>query len=202
MRLLWSSRSPFVRKVMIAIHELGLQDRIALERVLVASKSTNTDVMRINPLNKIPTLILDDGTTMFESSVIVEFLDTEYGSGALLPKDPARRWPVLRLQALGDGLMALNVQRLGEKNREELRSAAHVEAFTAKTVATLDLLEREAATLETISAGSIAVASALAHLDFRFAEDHWRTGRPGLDAWFATMGQRPSMTATEPVEIY
>ena len=202
MRLLWSSRSPFVRKVMIAIHELGLQDKIALERVLVASKSTNPDVMRINPLNKIPTLILDDGAAVFESSAILEFLDTNYGLGTLVPRDPAQRWPVLRLQALGDGLMTLNVQRLGEKNRAELLSPAHVEAFRAKTAATLDLLEREAASLETISAGSISIASALSHLDFRFAEDHWRDGRPHLAAWFATMSQRPSMTATEPVEIY
>jgi len=202
MQLLWSSRSPFVRKVMIAVYELGLQDKIALERVLVASKSTNADVMRINPLNKIPTLILDDGTVLFDSPVILEFLDTQHGSGTLLPSDPARRWVVLRMQALGDGLMTLNVLRLGEKNRAELLSPAHAEAFAAKTAATLDVLEREVPTLEPISAGSIAVAAALSHLDFRFAEDHWRAGRPRLAAWFATMSQRPSMMATQPVEVY
>lgn len=202
MRLLWSSRSPFVRKVMIAVHELGLQDRVALERALVMSREANPDVMRLNPLNQIPTLVLDDGTVLFDSSVIVEYLDAAHGRGRLVPAEPARRWPVLRLQALGDGLMGLNVQRLGERNREALCSAPHVAAFAAKSRATLDLLEREAATLEPLSAGSIAVASALAHLDFRFAEDAWRDGRPALAAWFAGMAVRPSMTATEPVEVY
>ncbi len=202
MRLLWSSRSPFVRKVMIAVHELGLQDRVELERVLVAAHDGNPAVMRLNPLNQIPTLVLDDGTVLFDSPVIVEYLDAVHGGGRLLPAEPARRWPVLRLQALGDGLMALGVQRLGERNRGPLCSTPHAEAFAAKSRATLDLLEREAATLASLSAGSIAVASALGHLDFRFAADAWRDARPALAAWFAAMAVRPSMIATEPVEVY
>ncbi len=202
MRLLWSSRSPFVRKVMIAVHELGLQNRITLERVLVSAKTTNEIVMPFNPLSQIPTLVLESGAVLFDSPVIIEFLDTEYGSGTLVPSDPARRWTVLRLQALGDGLMSLNVLRIGEKNREALASAPHAAAFAAKTRATLDVLEREVATLEPLSVGSIAIASALAHLDFRFAEDAWRDGRPALATWFAAMSQRQSMQATEPVEIY
>ncbi|WP_158745156.1 glutathione S-transferase family protein [Acidisphaera sp. L21] len=202
MRLLWSSRSPFARKALVVIHELGLAERVTLDRVLVAANTTNAEVMQVNPLSQIPTLILDDGSALFDSPVIVEYLDSQFGSGALVPAEPSRRWPVLRLQALGDGLMALNLQRMGERNRGELASQPHADAFLAKTRRTLDALEAQVADLEPFSAGSIAVAVALAHLDFRFADDAWRQGRPALTAWHATMAIRPSMTASEPVEIY
>src|ERR1700748_3318641 len=86
-KLLWSSRSPFVRKVVVVAHELGIADRIALERVNVTAKETNAEVMRFNPLNKIPTLLLDDGTVMIDSPVIAEFLDETYGKGELFPRD-------------------------------------------------------------------------------------------------------------------
>jgi glutathione S-transferase len=68
MKLLWSSRSPFVRKVVVVTHELGIADRIELERVNVTASATNAEVMRFNPLNKIPTLLLDDGSVMIDSS--------------------------------------------------------------------------------------------------------------------------------------
>jgi glutathione S-transferase len=71
-KLLWSSRSPFVRKVVVVAHELGIADRILLDRVNVTAKETNAEVMRFNPLNKIPTLVLDDGSIMIDSPVIAE----------------------------------------------------------------------------------------------------------------------------------
>jgi glutathione S-transferase len=202
MKLFWSSRSPFVRKVMVVAHELGLQDRIALERVIVTARDGNAAVMAMNPLNQIPTLVLDDGTTLFDSVVIVEFLDLTFGTGALLPRDPALRWPVLRLQTLGDGLMRMNVTRLGEQNRGQLASPLHAEALRVKTMATLDALEREVPTWATLSVGGIAVATGLSHLDFRFTDDAWRIGRPALAAWFEGMRARPSMRATEPENSY
>src|SRR5882757_5840492 len=82
-KLLWSSRSPFVRKVVVVAHELGIADRIALERVNVTSKETNADVMSRNTLNKIPTLLLDDGSIMIDSPVIAEYLDETFGKGEL-----------------------------------------------------------------------------------------------------------------------
>jgi glutathione S-transferase len=82
-KLLWSSRSPFVRNVVA--HELGIADRIELQRVNVTASSTNAEVMRFNPLNKIPTLLLDDGSVMIDSPVIAEYLDETYGKGGLFP---------------------------------------------------------------------------------------------------------------------
>jgi glutathione S-transferase len=200
-KLLWSSRSPFVRKVMVVAHELGIADRIALERVNVAAKETNTEVMRLNPLNKIPTLVLDDGSIMIDSPVIAEYLDETYGRGELFPRD-ARRWPVHRLHTLGDGIMNFNISRLGEKSRGEQASADFTAAFVAKTKATLDTLEQETESLDPMTIGSIAVAVALAHLDFRFAEDAWRDHRPRLAAWYERIAARPSMQATRPEDVY
>jgi glutathione S-transferase len=201
-KLLWSSRSPFVRKVVVVAHELGIADRITLQRVNVTAKETNTEVMRFNPLNKIPTLLLDDGSVMIDSPVIAEYLDETYGGGELFPRAPARRWRVGWLHALGDGIMNFNISRLGEKARGEQASDAFAAAFLAKTNATLDVLERETDSLAPLTIGSIAVAVALAHLDFRFAEDAWRDRRPNLKAWHARFAERPSMRLTEPEDVY
>jgi len=201
-KLLWSSRSPFVRKVIVVAHELGIADRIALERVNVTARETNAEVMRFNRLNKIPTLLLDDGSVMIDSPVIAEYLDEAYGTGELFPRDPARRWPVRRLHALGDGIMNFNISRLGEKARGELASEAFAAAFQAKTKATLDMLEQETEGLAPLTIGSIAVAVALAHLDFRFAEDAWRDRRPKLAAWHARFSERRSMQASVPEDVY
>jgi glutathione S-transferase len=158
-------------------------------------------VMRINPLNKIPTLLLDDGTVLIDSPTIAAYLDETYGNGELFPRD-ARRWQVARLQALGDGIMNLNIARLGERNRGAGAAEAFMSAFQAKSNATLDMLEAETNSLAPLTLGSIAVAVALAHLDFRFAEDGWRGRRPKLSEWHARFVERPSMRATEHQDIY
>src|SRR5262249_34143415 len=104
MKLFWSSRSPFVRKVMIAAHELGLADRLELVPVVVALAHPNDAVMAHNPLNKIPTLLTDDGQTLFESGLICDYLDGLAGTPTLFPTGPGR-WPALRWHALGTGLL-------------------------------------------------------------------------------------------------
>ena len=202
MKLLWSSRSPFVRKVVVVAHELGIADRILLDRVNVTGKETNAEVMRLNPLNKIPTLVLDDGSIMIDSPVIAEYLDETYGKGELFARDAANRWQVRRLHALGDGIMNYNISRLGEKGRGEQASPEFMAAWSAKTAAARDTLEQETDSLAPLTIGSIAVAVALAHLDFRFADDAWRNGRPKLAAWYAGFAKRPSMQQTEPQDVY
>jgi glutathione S-transferase len=202
MKLLWSSRSPFVRKVVVAAHELGITERIELQRVNVTAGATNAEVMQCNPLNKIPTLLLDDGSIMIDSPVIAEYLDETYGKGELFARNTPRRWQIGRLHALGDGIMNFNIARLGERARGANASEAFAAAFLAKTKATLDGLERETELLDQLSIGSIAVAVALAHLDFRFADDAWRDRRPKLAAWHARFAERPSMQATTPEDVY
>lgn len=197
MRLYWSSRSPFVRKVMVVAHEKNLAGGIELERVAVGASAPNAAVMRDNPLSRIPTLVLDDGAVLYDSRVICQFLD-ESGTGpSLFPAGPDR-WTALRLQALGDGLMEVLVLRIGENNRPEaIRSAPHQAALPVKIAATLDRLETEAPALSgPPHIGAIAVAVALSHLEFRFASDDWRRNRPALASWHAAFADRAAMQAT------
>ncbi|MEQ1899268.1 MAG: glutathione S-transferase [Devosia sp.] len=200
MKLFWSSRSPFVRKVMIAAHELGLADRIVTERVVVAAVKPNPDVVEHNPLGKIPTLILDDGTVLYDSRVILEFLDSTYGGSLIPPAGPAR-WRALTMQALADGIMEADLRWMEERNRPlEQRREPHAVGMKSKIDAGLALLEREPP--EGLTIGAVAVGSALAHLDFRFPDLLWRPARPRLASWFETFGARPSMRATMFVDQY
>jgi len=127
MKLYWSSRSPFVRKVMVAAHEVGIADRIRTQRVVVAPNNPNIEVMQDNPLSKIPTLVFDDGTSLYDSRVICEYFDTLHDGPKLFPANPDLRWKALRRQALGDGLMEVIVLRLGEMSRpREAQSDPHL----------------------------------------------------------------------------
>ena len=204
MKLYWSSRSPFVRKVMVAAHETGVASRILTERVVVGANNPNADVMAVNPLNKIPTLVLDDGTALYDSRVICEYLDTLHAGSKLFPTDPGARLMALRRQALGDGLMDVLLLRLGEQARPPAaQSEKHLSTFRLKMAAVLDRLEREATGLAgALDIGHIAVGCALAHLDFRFDADDWRAGRSDLAQWFGGFASRPSMQATEYVDAY
>jgi glutathione S-transferase len=204
MKLYWSSRSPFVRKVMVTAHEAGVVGRIATERVVVSSAAPNAAVMAVNPLNKIPTLILDDGTALYDSRVICEYLDTLHEGPKLFPTASGARWTALRRQALGDGLMEAIVLRLGEQARPPpQQSEKHLAAYRLKIATALDRLEQEAGELAgNLHIGHVAIACALAHLDFRFAADDWRKGRPQLAGWYGDFARRPSMLATEYVDAY
>jgi glutathione S-transferase len=199
-KLLWSTRSPFVRKVTIAAHELGISDRIETERVVVKADDPNRAVMAISPLGKIPALTLDDGTVLYDSVVILEYLDTTFGGGLIPPPGPAR-WRALTLEALADGIMEADLRWMEERNRPDAeRRVGHFNGMRAKVESGLDALE--SMPLEAVTVGTIATASALAHLDFRFPEAPWRPGRPRLAAWFESFAARPSMRATQFVDQY
>jgi glutathione S-transferase len=194
MRLFWSSRSPFARKVVAAAHELGVADRLRLERVVVSQTAPNADVLARNPLGQIPTLILPDGSAVFDSAVILDWLDTRFGP-RLIPREGASRLSVLRLQAIGDGLMENSVRRLGERFRGPLASEPHAVAAWMKILRVLDHLEAEAESLGA-DAGGVAIACGLAHLDFRHGDQDWRAAHPRLAAWHAGFSERPSMQLT------
>jgi glutathione S-transferase len=200
MKLFWSSRSPFVRKVMIAAHETGLAARLELVPAVVAAAQPNPAVMAVNPLNKIPTLIADDGTALFDSTAICEFLDTLHDGPRLFPAAPAR-WPALRWHALGNGTLDSLIVWRGELMRPDTqRSPELLAAFAKKLDATLAVLEGEADALAAapVAIGQIAIGAMLGYLDFRFADRAWRTGRPRLTAWYDGFAHRPSMVATAP----
>lgn len=203
MKLHWSSRSPFVRKVMVAAHELGVADRLALVRSAVAMNAPNRELMRDNPLSRIPALVLDDGTVLTDSLLICEYLQLQAGGDMLFPRDTSARIDALRRHALGTGFMEISVLRRNEMSREpERRSPPHLAAFEAKFAATLPALEREAGLLRAkpVDIGHIAIGCALSYLDFRFADEPWRPAHPQLASWHESFAARPSMLATVPVD--
>ena len=202
MTLHWSPRSPYVRKVMIAAHELGLQDRIDLVRTVVGGTTPHPELMRQNPLGKIPTLVLADGTIIYDSPVVCEALDRMAG-GSLFPADWAARLGALRWQALGSGMLDISLLRLAERNKPEpQRSAPHEALWVGKIGCCLDALEGEAGALAgtAFNIGHVAIGVALGYLDFRFAADAWRERRPKLAAWHATFNARPAVAANMPQE--
>ncbi len=200
MKLHWSPKSPYVRKVMICAHELGLVDRMVLIRSVAAMLRPNPQLMQDNPLSKIPTLVLDDGRTLFDSAVICEYLN-DVGSGPLFPASGDNKWQALRWQALGDGLLDALILWRNERERVAPLSAL-TGAFEVKTHAVLTQLDAEAHALQRakFSIGHVAIGCALGYLDYRFDTLSWRDQVPRLATWYADVCKRPSFLKTEPVD--
>jgi len=201
MKLHWSPRSPFVRKVMIAAHELGLADRFDCVRTVVATTKPHALLMEENPLSKIPTLVLDDGTVIYDSPVVIEYLDQLHDRPKLIPAALPDRMKALRRQALGDGFLDFLLLWRNEREREH-PSDVHLASYAEKRKAILLALDKEADDLAAtpFSVGHIAIGCALSYLDFRFAADDWRAGHPRIAAWHATFAARPSVRATAPID--
>lgn len=187
--------SPFGRKVKIAAYELGLIDKI---EVTAADTSDPNEVLRSqNPLGKIPTLILEDGTTLFDSRVIVEYLDDLAGGDKLFPRGP-ERFKQLRLQALGDGIADATLLQVYEVRfrPEEGRNAAWVANQAGKVSRALAELEKAPPAFDRPRIGEIALAAALGYLDLR-QEGKWRADHPRLVAWLDEFAAKvPSFETT------
>src|SRR5262245_30478271 len=203
MKLHWASRSPFVRKVMVFAHEAGVADRIEFITTRVSMTQPNTDLLKVNPLGKIPTLITDDGMVLFDSTVICEYLDTLHKGTKLIPRESGKHWQALRWHAMGDNMLDSLVMWRNETLRPQpQQSPETIVGFLVKTQASLDALEKEEAQLSAalLGIGHVGVGVALGYLDFRFADLRWRDGRPKLAAWYEGFAKRPSMQKTMPVD--
>ncbi len=204
MKLYWSSRSPFVRKVMIFAHECRLADRIECVRTLVAMSRPNIDLLHVNPTGKIPTLVLDDGTVLYDSTVICEYLDSQHSGRRLFPESGLGRWTALRRHALGnnltDNLMLWRNEMLRLQPQQSPDTLAAFEMKVRNAVAALD---REASALaaEPVGIGHVAIGCALGYIDFRFAHLGWREGNNHIAGWYETFALRPSMTLTAHVDL-
>jgi glutathione S-transferase len=199
MKLYFNPASPFVRKVRVTAHELGLSDRIELCSVTLTPVSPHEDVRSDNPLGKIPALVTDDGAVLYDSPVICEYLDALAGGNRIFPSPGGARWTALRRQALADGIMdaAVLIRYEQALRPQELRWQDWTEGQWLKIRTALDALEHEDLPAA-LDIGTIAVACALGYLDLRFAGEGWRTSRPRLAAWMAACSQRPSLATTTP----
>ena len=201
MKLHWSPRSPFVRKVMIAAHELGFADRIQTVRTLVGATIVNRELLAENPINKIPTLVLEDGTVLFDSHVIIEYLDDLAGGGKLIPKPGPARWQELRRHALANGLLEQLLLWMAERNKPHPLPAL-LEAYALKASSALAALEAEIDAIAQAPVGIAQITIAIVgdYLDFRFPDLGWRAGHPKLSAWQTAFAPRPSVRANPVTE--
>lgn len=198
MELRFGRVSPFVRKVLVVAHELGIVDRIRL--VPTDPRDSPGQIVPLNPLGKIPTLITDSGAILYDSPVICEFLDAEFGGHRFLPAAGQRRWEVMTLAALADGVMDAAILVRHERARPaEGQSADWTDWQLGKVNAGLDRLETMAATFGgELDMGQIGAACALGYLAVRLDDFRSLAKWPRLKAWFASVEDRPSFRNTVP----
>jgi glutathione S-transferase len=194
MRMHSTITSPYARKAWAVAHEKGLFDRI--ERI-PTNPHVDEYLRADNPLCRVPALILEDGTVLFDSPVICEYFDS-IGEGPLLFPSGTKRWQALRLQAIGDGMMDASLSRRMEVIRPSHEQSPAWIARQAKGVeSACSWLEERLVDLDgPVTIGHIAIGCALGYLDLRFTDDAWRERFPGLAAWHAELEQRPCMQAT------
>lgn len=202
MKLYFSPASPFVRKVLACAIELGLEERI--ERLPSAAGPVDRDrsIIADNPLGQVPTFFADDGTVLYDSRVICEYLDALAGGNRLFPAPGPARWRALVDQSLADGLLdaALLARYEAVLRPEGLRWEAWSAGQMDKVQCALDRMEAETgAAGERVDIGTITFACGLGYLDFRFPTHPWRDTRPALAAWYTRFVQRPSIARTTPV---
>jgi glutathione S-transferase len=197
MNLHWSPRSPFVRKVVVAAHELGLAGQLQTVRTVAGMAQTPPALLADNPLGKIPALVLADGTVLYDSFVIVDHLDTLAGGGLMVPRDAVARQLELRRHALANGFLDLLVLWRNERDKPH-PMPAWLDGFARKTEAVLAALEAEIEAIAATPVGvaQITIAIACAYMDFRFPQLDWRAACPRLAAWERSFAARPSMRAT------
>jgi len=198
MKLLHSPTSPYVRKVRVVALEKGLSSRIEL--VFAQPWPDPAGVSAANPLGKVPVLLLEDGTPLYDSPVICEYLDSLVPARPLIPYDGAGRWLVLRRQALADGILDAAVGMVMEGRRPAAEQSASAQERA------LDAVRRGVAALRTelepaeeaFDLGQISIAVALGYLEFRLSHLDLGTAERGVAGFWATVKARPSFVATQP----
>jgi len=199
MKLYYNPASPYVRKVRVLAMETGLMGDIELAGTTLTPTGPDAALCTDNPIGKIPTLVRDDGSALYDSRVICEYLDSQHEGTHMFPESGDARWTAVRRQALADGILDAAVGTRYETflRPEQLRWPDWVDAQMTKVRRSLDALESESLAT-TVDIGTISVACALGYLDFRYPGEAWRDSRPKLAAWFEEFSARPSIRETQP----
>ena len=198
MKLYGSLTSPYVRKVRVFLKEKAIEHEFIIE----GPGDAAGNVARLNPFGKVPVVVRDDGEALFESPMIIDYLESLPGP-TLIPPAGEARWRVQRWHALGQGIADAVVARLMEtRRRSEHQDPALIHKQEAKVAAALIFAERHVPEHEFLVANQltiadIALAVALGYVDLRYAHD-WRSEYPGLSAWFSRFARRPSFVETSP----
>jgi glutathione S-transferase len=191
--------SPFVRMTVVTAHEVGLGEKV--EHIVEGVKPTevNAKLSGLSPIGKIPILETDHGHGIYDSRVIIEYLCHVAGNSSMIPDDGVKRFRVLTLQALGQGLADSAVAyryEIGVRPKG-LQWTDWMTRTVTRINASLDDLETNwMDTLSGVNVGAIAVAVSLGYLDFRLGDLGWRNGRPKLAAWHEDFSKRESMMKT------
>ena len=203
MKLIGSATSPYVRKVRIVMAEKKLDYQLVMEDVW----ALETTIMASNPLGKVPCLVMEGGEAVFDSRVIVEYLDTLSPVGKLIPVQGRERAEVKTWEALADGLLdAAILARLETSwvgRTAEQRSAGWTDRQMGKITAALKAMstglgDKPFCSGIHLSLSDIAVGCALAYLDLRFADIGWRSAHPNLSKLQEKLMLRPSFIETKP----
>ena len=199
MKLIYASASPFVRKVHVALIETGLIEQTELAQVTTTPVNSDDSAIAANPSGKIPALILEDGTTIYDSRVICRYLN-DRAEANLYPQEDL--WNLLTLEASADAIMEALVLMTYERRirPEELVYAPWIEAQWAKAERSIIAINNERLDLLNgpLNMSQIAVACALNYADFRHADRDWRGSAPQLAEWFEEFSKRPAMASTVP----
>ncbi len=201
MKLLYTPNSPYARKVRIVAMEKHID--IALEEVDLAA--ADSPVVQYNPLGKVPVLILDDGVGLYDSRVIIEYLDARTPVSRLMPNDTRLRIDVIRWGALADGICDATVAVMLEQRKEEQhQSAAYIEKQYTKVVNGLaalnkDISKKKWCVNETFSLADIAVGCMLGYVSLRLKSLDWQNQYPSLAKQYTILSKRPSFKETVPL---
>ncbi len=195
MKLLGTPTSPYVRKVQLVL----LEKNIPHEYLIDPPREPGSLVVRVNPLGRIPALILDDETCVFDSPVIAEYADSLNDNPILIPRDNAlARMRVKRWEALADGIMDSAFTVRGERLRPEEKQAPDTITLHNNAISrALDFASRQLGNDPwtnglAVSLGDLALFAALVYLDLRQPERDWRTLHPNLASLFDQIAERPS----------
>lgn len=199
MILRFSPSSPFVRKVRIAIALLGFESEVSIERA--DTTDPNDSLRKINPLGKIPVLVVEDGSAIYDSRVILDYLDWRAGGGKIVPREAKRRLGALRLQALCDGILDASILTVyeGRFRKPEMQEPKWLDLQAGKVSRALATLEAAPPAIDPMPhVGQIALACTLGYRDFRFGSG-WRAEHPRLVGWLDDFAARvPAYAATKP----
>jgi glutathione S-transferase len=202
MILRFSPSSPFVRKVRIAAALLGFENDLTLERA--DTTDPNDSLQKANPLGKIPVLIAEDGGAIYDSRVILDYLDERAGGGKIVPRGGKERLEALRLQALADGILDASILTVyeGRFRKPEMHEPKWLDRQAGKVSRAMAVLEAapppDARPQALPNVGQIALACALGYRDFRFG-DSWRADHPRLVAWLDNFAAHvPAYASTKP----